>query len=53
MLTILIVDDNASFRAQAARLCQREGFSTIEASGISDLAQVLATATPDLLPGQR
>ncbi len=49
MLTILIVDDNASFRAQAARLCQKEGFSTIEASGVSDLAHVLATATPDLV----
>jgi len=49
MLTILIVDDNASFRAQAARLCQREGFSTMEAGGISDLAHVLATATPDLV----
>lgn len=49
MLTILIVDDNASFRAQAARLCQREGFSTVEAGGVSDLAHVLATATPDLV----
>jgi len=49
MLTILIVDDNASFRAQAARLCQREGFATVEASGISDLAQALASATPDLV----
>jgi len=49
MLTILIVDDNASFRAQAARLCQREGFSTMEAGGISDLAHVLATAMPDLV----
>ena len=49
MLTILIVDDNASFRAQAARLCQREGFSTIEAGGVSDLAQVLTSATPDLV----
>jgi CheY-like chemotaxis protein len=49
MLTILIVDDNASFRAQAARLCQREGFATVEASGVSDLAQALSTATPDLV----
>jgi CheY-like chemotaxis protein len=49
MLTILIVDDNASFRAQAARLCQREGFATVEASGIADLAQALASATPDLV----
>src|SRR4051795_7253836 len=49
MLTILIVDDNVSFRSQAARLCQKEGFSTIEAGGGSDLAHVLATATPDLV----
>jgi CheY-like chemotaxis protein len=49
MLTILIVDDNASFRAQAARLCQREGFATIEAGGVSDLAHVLTSATPDLV----
>jgi len=49
MLTVLIVDDNASFRAQAARLCQREGFATVEAGGVSDLAQVLSTATPDLV----
>src|SRR3954463_6985259 len=49
MLTILIVDDNVSFRSQAARLCQKEGFSTIEAGGVSDLAHVLTTATPDLV----
>jgi len=49
MLTILIVDDNASFRAQAARLCQREGFATVEAGGVSDLAHALSTATPDLV----
>ncbi|SRR5581483_1238998 len=49
MLTILIVDDNASFRAQAARLCQREGFATLEASGVSDLAHVLASSAPDLV----
>src|SRR3954453_3661703 len=49
MFTILIVDDNASFRAQAARLCQSEGFSTVTAGGVSDLAGVLATTTPDLV----
>src|SRR3954469_5941393 len=49
MLTILIVDDNVSFRSQAARLCQKEGFSTIEAGGVSDLAHVLTSATPDLV----
>src|SRR4051794_41768625 len=49
MLTILIVDDNVSFRSQAARLCQKGGFSTIEAGGVSDLAHVLTTATPDLV----
>ena len=49
MFTILIVDDNASFRAQAARLCQSEGFSTVTADGVSELAGVLATTTPDLV----
>lgn len=49
MFTILIVDDNASFRAQAARLCQSEGFATVTADGVSELAGVLATATPDLV----
>ncbi len=49
MLTILIVDDNASFRAQAARLCQREGFATLEAGGVSDLAHVLSSSSPDLV----
>lgn len=48
MLTILIVDDNASFRAQAARLCAREGFSTVTAGSLSELASVLGTTTPDL-----
>jgi CheY-like chemotaxis protein len=49
MFTILIVDDNASFLAQAARLCQSEGFSTVTAGTVSELAGVLSTATPDLV----
>ena len=48
MLTVLIVDDNVSFRAQAARLCAREGFSTVTAGSLSELANVLTTSTPDL-----
>ena len=48
MLTVLIVDDNVSFRAQAARLCAAEGFSTVTAGSLSELAAVLATGTPDL-----
>ncbi|HVE70394.1 MAG TPA: response regulator [Thermoanaerobaculia bacterium] len=48
MLTVLIVDDNVSFRAQAARLCAAEGFSTVTAGSLSELATVLATGTPDL-----
>ncbi|HEV7764972.1 MAG TPA: response regulator [Thermoanaerobaculia bacterium] len=48
MLTVLIVDDNASFRAQAARLCASEGFSTLSAGSLSELAQVLSTSAPDL-----
>ena len=49
MTTILIVDDNASFRAQAARLCEREGFATLTAGDLSELAAVLTTQTPDLV----
>lgn len=49
MTTILIVDDNASFRAQAARLCEREGFSTLSAGNLSELATVLSDAKPDLV----
>jgi DNA-binding response OmpR family regulator len=48
-LQILIVDDNPTFRAQAARLCEREGFSTITAGSVSELAAALAGATPDLV----
>lgn len=48
MLTVLIVDDNVSFRAQAARLCAAEGFTTVSAGSLSELANVLATSTPDL-----
>lgn len=48
MLTVLIVDDNASFRAQTARLCAAEGFATVSAGSLSELANVLTTSTPDL-----
>jgi len=48
MLTVLIVDDNAGFRTQAARLCAAEGFSTVVAGSLSELANVLSTAAPDL-----
>jgi CheY-like chemotaxis protein len=50
MLTVLIVDDNPSFRMQAARLCEREGFATITAGSVSELATVLAgDVAPDLV----
>ena len=48
MLTVLIVDDNVSFRAQAARLCASEGFTTVSAGSLSELANVLTMSTPDL-----
>jgi CheY-like chemotaxis protein len=48
MLTVLIVDDNASFRAQTARLCAAEGFATVSAGSLAELANVLTTSTPDL-----
>src|SRR5688572_18856837 len=49
MFTVLIVDDNISFRSQAARLCEKEGFTAVTAGNVSELSQVLATATPDLV----
>jgi len=49
MFTILIVDDNPSFRMQAARLCEREGFATVTAGNIAELMQALASSTPDLV----
>src|SRR6185503_18008738 len=48
MLTVLIVDDNVGFRAQAARLCNTEGFATVSAGSLSELATVLSTSAPDL-----
>lgn len=48
MLTVLIVDDNASFRAQAARLCATEGFATVTAGSLAELAAVLQHTTPNL-----
>jgi CheY-like chemotaxis protein len=47
-MLILIVDDNASFQAQAARLCAAEGFSTVTAGSLSELAAALTSSTPDL-----
>ena len=49
MTTILIVDDNPTFRAQAARICESEGFSTLSAGSLSELAALLPTAAPDLV----
>ncbi|HJQ38967.1 MAG TPA: response regulator [Thermoanaerobaculia bacterium] len=49
MFTILIVDDNPSFRMQAARLCEREGFATVTAGNIAELMAALASSTPDLV----
>jgi len=48
MLTVLIVDDNAGFRSQAARLCAAERFATISAGSLSELANVLSMSSPDL-----
>lgn len=49
MVNILIVDDNPVFRMQAARLCEREGFSTTTAGNLSELSNVLSTTKPDLV----
>jgi DNA-binding response OmpR family regulator len=49
MTKILIVDDNPTFRAQAARICESEGFQTLSAGSLSELAALLPTASPDLV----
>jgi DNA-binding response OmpR family regulator len=49
MTNILIVDDNPTFRAQAARICEKEGFSTLTAGSLSELAALLPAASPDLV----
>ena len=49
MTNILIVDDNPTFRTQAARICEAEGFSTLSAGSLSELAALLPTASPDLV----
>jgi len=49
MTNILIVDDNPTFRAQAARICEAEGFSTLSAGSLAELAALLPTAAPDLV----
>jgi DNA-binding response OmpR family regulator len=49
VFTILIVDDNATFRAQAARLAEREGFSVVQAGNLAELTSALMQSNPDLV----
>lgn len=49
VVTILIVDDNPVFRMQAARLAEREGFSTVTAGDLAELSNVLMSTKPDLV----
>ena len=49
MPTVLIVDDNSTFRMQAARLCEREGFTTASVGSVSELATILPNINPDLV----
>jgi DNA-binding response OmpR family regulator len=49
VVSILIVDDNPVFRMQAARLCDREGFSTVTAGNLAELSSVLMSSKPDLV----
>src|SRR5256714_7513303 len=49
MTNILIVDDNPTFRAQAARICEAEGYQTLSAGTLAELAALLPTAAPDLV----
>jgi DNA-binding response OmpR family regulator len=48
MVKILIVDDNVTFRMQAARLCESEGFQTVTAATLAELSVVLMSSKPDL-----
>lgn len=49
MPTILLVDDNPAFLAEAVRLCEAEGFTTVSAGNLAELHAVLETAAPDLV----
>lgn len=49
MPTILLVDDNAAFRAEASRICEGEGFPVVSAGNLAELHATLTRSSPDLV----
>lgn len=49
MVRVLIVDDNASFRSQAKRLCEAEGFEAVAVGTLEELHMALEGPAPDIV----
>ncbi len=48
MPAVLLVDDNRTFLAEAARLCEEQGFVTLCAGSLAELHAVLEHSVPDI-----
>ena len=49
MVRVLIVDDNATFRSQARRLCEAEGFEAVAVGTLEELHVALEGPAPDIV----
>jgi DNA-binding response OmpR family regulator len=49
MVRVLIVDDNATFRSQAKRLCEAEGFVAVAVGTLEELHVALEGPAPDIV----
>lgn len=49
MVRVLIVDDNATFRSQAKRLCEAEGFEAVAVGTLEELHLALDGPAPDIV----
>ncbi len=49
MVRVLIVDDNATFRSQAKRLCESEGFEAVAVGTLEELHVALEGPAPDIV----
>ncbi|MBI2212971.1 MAG: response regulator [Acidobacteria bacterium] len=49
MVRVLIVDDNATFRSQARRLCEAEGFEAVAVGTLEELHLALEGPAPDIV----
>ena len=49
MVRVLIVDDNATFRSQAKRLCESEGFEAVAVGTLEELHLALEGPAPDIV----